>query len=242
MTLLIARFLKLKINEKRFFALCVGSFLWYGIPFPQFHFLGVELPEKNILDKVARTSYELSFNSQESQANTPVVLKELPLTEQELQLLKKRKEFWIELAREHPEKIFQTFQHSSLKKATDEYGQDYVFEILTEATKANPELAFTALDQYKSWQNPQGKGIVKPILKIAIEQDPELAFRYLDAYQNLVENNEKIAKSLLQFALQKYKDPLTFDQLFNQVEGRKNKNNLILVFLESASSVDSQKF
>ena len=200
------------------------------------------MPEKNILDKVARTSYELSLNSQESQANTPVVLKELPLTEQELQLLKKRKEFWIELAREHPEKIFQTFQHSSLKKATDEYGQDYVFEILAEATKVNPELAFTSLDQYKSWQNPQGKGIVKPILKIAIEQDPELAFRYLDTYQNLVENNEKIAKSLLQFALQKYKDPLTFEQLFNQVEGRKNKNNLILVFLESASSVDSQKF
>ena len=200
------------------------------------------MPEKNILDKVARTSYELSLNSQESQVNTPVVLKELPLTEQELQLLKKRKEFWIELAREHPEKIFQTFQHSSLKKATDEYGQDYVFEILAEATKVNPELAFTSLDQYKSWQNPQGKGIVKPILKIAIEQDPELAFRYLDTYQNLVENNEKIAKSLLQFALQKYKDPLTFEQLFNQVEGRKNKNNLILVFLESASSVDSQKF
>lgn len=79
-------------------------------------------------------------------------------------------------------------------------------------------------------------------MKVAIEQNPELAFRYLDSYQNLVENNEKIAKSLLQFALQKYKDPLTFDQLFNQVEGRKNKSNLILVFLESASSVDSQKF
>lgn len=239
---MIAKFFKLTISEKWFFILCVGSFLWYGIPFPQFHFLGVELPEKNILDKVARTSYELSLNTQEVQPDIPVVLKALPLTEQELQLLKKRKEFRIELAREHPEKIFQTFQHSSLKKATDEYGQDYVFEILTEATKANPELAFTSLDQYKSWKNPQGKGIVKLILKIAIEHNPELAFRYLEAYQNLVENNEKIAKSLLHFALQKYKDPLTFDQLFHQVEGRGNKKNLILVFLESASSVDSQKF
>ena len=200
------------------------------------------MPEKNILDKVARTSYELSLNSQESHEDVPLTLKELPLTEQELQLLKKRKEFWMELAREHPEKIFQTFQHSSLKKATDEYGQDYVFEILAEATKVNPELAFTSLDQYKSWKTSQGKGIVKAILEIAIEKNPELAFRYLDVYQNFVENNEKIAKSLLQFALQKYKDPLTFDQLFQQVEGRKNKKNLILVFLESASSVDSQKF
>lgn len=157
MTLLIARFLKLKINEKWFFTLCVGSFLWYGIPFPQFYFLGVELPEKNILDKVARTSYELSLNNQGLKKEPPVVLKELPLSEQEIQVLKKRKQFWMDLAREHPERIFQTFQHSSLKKATDEYGNDYVFETLAEATKANPDLAFTSLDQYKDWENREGK-------------------------------------------------------------------------------------
>jgi hypothetical protein len=47
---------------------------------------------------------------------------------------------------------------------------------------------------------------------------------------------------LLQYAVQMYKAPLTFDQLFTEVEWRNNKSNVILVFLESASSVDSRKF
>jgi hypothetical protein len=61
-------------------------------------------------------------------------------------------------------------------------------------------------------------------------------------YENFVEDHEKIAKSLLQFAAQVYEAPLTFDQLFSENKGRENKSNVILVFLESASSVDSQKF
>lgn len=83
---------------------------------------------------------------------------------------------------------------------------------------------------------------MKPLLQLAIQEEPELAFRYLDRYQHIVEGNEKIAKSLLNYAAQQYKDPLSFEELFHEVEGRKNKKNLILVFLESASSVDSQKF
>jgi GH35 family endo-1,4-beta-xylanase len=47
---------------------------------------------------------------------------------------------------------------------------------------------------------------------------------------------------LLQYAVQMYKAPLTFDQLFTEVQWRNNKSNVILVFLESASSVDSWKF
>jgi hypothetical protein len=117
-----------------------------------------------------------------------------------------------------------------------------VFEILAEAAKNKPELAFIYLDNYKDRKDENDKPIVKDLLKIAIQTKPELAFEYLKYYENFVEDHEKIAKSLLQYAAQIYQAPLTFDQLYYEVQGRKNKNNVILVFLESASSVDSQKF
>lgn len=204
-------------------------------------FLGVELPEKNILDKVARTAYEVSLD--EYRRDPELLLhKKLPLSEQEIETRQTRKKFWLELAAETPEKIFQTFKNSSLQKAKDEYGRLYVFEVLSTAVKANPELAFTSLSSYQNWKDENNNSIVKPLLQIAIKENPELAFRYLDRYQHLVEGNEKIAKSLLNYAAQQYKDPLLFEELFHEVQWRKNQKNLILVFLESASSVDSQKF
>ena len=238
---LLAKSIKIKINENLFLRVMIASFLRYGIPFPQISFLGVELPEKNILDKVARNAYELSLQDQKEKSDLSTK-KKLDLPEIKLENLEKRKSFWLEIAKKQPEEIFQTFGYSSLKKAKDQYGDSYVFEVLSAAVAAAPELAFSYIDVYKDRKDEQGDTVVKPLLKIAIQQKPELAFRYLDKYQDIVEWNEKIAKSLLNFAAQQYKDPLTFEELFHEVKGRNNKKNLILVFLESASSVDSQKF
>lgn len=61
-------------------------------------------------------------------------------------------------------------------------------------------------------------------------------------YEQIVENNEKIAKELLEYAAEVYQNKLHFTDVLTAVEGRKNKKNLILVFLESASSIDSLAF
>lgn len=73
-------------------------------------------------------------------------------------------------------------------------------------------------------------------------QNPQLAYTYLDKYEELVESNEKIAKSLLQKATELYENKLNFKDLFSSEPGRKNKKNLILVFFESASVLDSKRF
>ena len=135
-----------------------------------------------------------------------------------MEFLLKKREWWLALAHDDPERIFDSFKTSSLTRLTDEYGNDYVFETLAEATRNDPELAFKYLDNYKDWKGTNGKPIVKDLLRVAIQTNPELAFRYLDTYQNLVEDHEKIAKSLLQYAVQMYKAPLTFDQLFTEVQ------------------------
>ena len=164
----------------------IASFLRYGIPFPQISFLGVELPEKNILDKVARNAYELSLQDQKEKPDQSTK-KKLDLPEIKLENLEKRKSFWLEIAKKQPEEIFQTFGYSSLKKAKDQYGDSYVFEVLSAAVAAAPELAFSYIDVYKDRKDEQGDTVVKPLLKIAIQQKPELAFRYLDKYQDIVE-------------------------------------------------------
>lgn len=78
-------------------------------------------------------------------------------------------------------------------------------------------------------------------MEFAIAQKPQLAYDYLSRYEEIVESNEKIAKSLLEKATQLYQNKMNFQDLFTKVEGRKNKKNLILVFFESASAVDSKK-
>lgn len=220
----------------------IGTFLRYGLPFPQMQVLGVDLPEKNVLDYTLRTIHEISLSNPRNQETTPKNLKKLDLPEAELQRLARKKQYRLSIAKENPDLVFQTFDYSPLKKLTDEYGNPYVFEVFSTAVTEKPDLAFTQLSIYQNRKNNEGKTIVKDLLKVAIEKEPELAFRYLDRYQLIVENNEKIAKDLLTFALQKYKDPLSFGDLFHNVKGRNNQKNLILVFLESASVVDSHKF
>lgn len=79
------------------------------------------------------------------------------------------------------------------------------------------------------------------MLEFAIRQNPQLAYIYLHQYEDLVEGNEKIAKSLLEKATQLYENRLDLTDLFSLQEGRKNKKNVILVFYESASAVDSKR-
>lgn len=239
---LVERLIPYKLNKKWFQILIIGTFLRYGLPFPQIEILGVDLPEKNILDYTLRQAYEVSLDGQKEKTASLTKKKKLNLPEAELQRLAKKKKYWLSIAKETPDLVFQTFDYSPLKKLTDEYGDSYVFEVLATAVNEKPELAFTQLATYQDWKDTQGKTILKALLKVAIKKNPELAFRYLDRYQFIIEDNEKIAKPLLEFALQNYKDPLSFGDLFQDIEGRKNKKNLILVFLESASVVDSHKF
>ena len=70
-----------------------------------------------------------------------------------MQFLLKKKQWWFALAHDDPERIFESFDNSSLTKLTDEYGNDYVFEVLAEATKNEPELAFKYIDNYKNWKD-----------------------------------------------------------------------------------------
>ncbi len=232
---------RIRVSNTAVVVLLVFSFLIYGFPFPVFHFSWVELPEWNILASIITDSYTfyISWEKDEVKNNLSEVL---DVPEVEMQFLLKKKQWWFALAHDDPERIFDSFNNSSLTKLTDEYWNDYVFDVLAEATRNEPELAFKYIDKYKDWKDKKWKTIVKDLLRVAIQTNPELAFRNLDTYQNFVEDHEKIAKSLLQYAVQMYKAPLTFDQLFTEVQWRKNKSNVILVFLESASSVDSRKF
>jgi hypothetical protein len=77
----------------------------------------------------------------------------LDLPDVEMQFLLKKKQWWFALAHDDPERIFESFDNSSLTKLTDEYGNDYVFEVLAEATKNEPELAFKYIDNYKNWKD-----------------------------------------------------------------------------------------
>ena len=232
---------RIKVSNTAVIVLLVFSFLIYGFPFPTFHFSWVELPEWNILASIITDSYTF-YISWEKDEWKDTLSEVLDVPEVEMQFLLKKKQWWFALAHDDPERIFDSFNNSSLTKLTDEYWNDYVFDVLAEATRNEPELAFKYIDEYKDWKDKKWKPIVKDLLRVAIQTNPELAFRYLDTYQNFVEDHEKIAKSLLQYAVQMYKAPLTFDQLFTEVQWRKNKSNVILVFLESASSVDSWKF
>ncbi len=184
--LLITRFFVPSFSHSTFSFLMLGSFLFYAIPFPQPRFLGVELPEKNILDTVARVSYDISLESYRS-ISEDQTQKLLPFSQQELESLVKKKQFWFEMAKEQPEKIFQTFKHSSLKKSTDEYGNSYVFEVLSAAIQEEPELAFRYLDLLEEWREAERGVVIKPLLQLAIKKNPELAFQYLSKYQHLVE-------------------------------------------------------
>ena len=232
---------RVKVSDTALIVMLVFSFLIYGFPFPTFHFSWVELPEWNILASIITDSYTF-YISWEKDEWKDTLSEVLDVPDVEMQFLLKKKQWWFALAHDDPERIFDSFNNSSLTKLTDEYWNDYVFDVLAEATRNEPELAFKYIDEYKDWKDKKWKPIVKDLLRVAIQANPELAFRYLDTYQNFVEDHEKIAKSLLQYAVQMYKAPLTFDQLFTEVQWRKNKSNVILVFLESASSVDSWKF
>ena len=159
----------------------------------------------------------------------------------ELSQLGKEKNAWLRLANLYPEQIFEDFPQEKLVNARDEKGDLYFREVLQTALKRRPELAFVYLKHYKDWKDVDWRWILKEMLEFAIRQNPQLAYTYLHQYEDLVEGNEKIAKSLLEKATQLYENRLDLTDLFSSQEGRKNKKNVILVFYESASAVDSKR-
>ena len=58
-----------------------------------------------------------------------------------------------------------------------------------------PELIFNYIDTFKDWKDQNGKPILKSLLEFAIAQKPQLAYDYLSRYEEIVESNEKVAKS-----------------------------------------------
>lgn len=239
---IVVSLLRVKVSDKWIAVLLILSFICYALPLPDITYLGANLPKTNIVETLLKTSYEIPVLSTEIQEMWEKKQELINVPEEEMQFLLKKKEWWYGLAHDDPERIFETFKTSSLTRLTDEYGNNYVYEILAESVKTRPELAFEYIDNYKDWKDEHGKTIVKDLLRLAIQYKPELAFSYLNRYQGIIIDHEKIAKSLLQYAAQIYKAPLTFQELFTEVEGRKNRSNVILLFLESASSVDSWKY
>lgn len=59
---------------------------------------------------------------------------------------------WLRLARLYPESIFEDFPQEHLINARNSKGGLYYEEVLFEALKKNPELAFLYLDRYKDWK------------------------------------------------------------------------------------------
>lgn len=125
--------------------------------------------------------------------------------------------------------------------ARDDQGEPYFLQVLELALSVKPELVFEHIDAFKDWKDNNGKPILKQLLEFAIVQKPQLAYDYLSRYEEIVESNEKIAKSLLEKATQLYENKMNFQDLFTRIKGRNNKKNLILVFYESASAVDSKR-
>ena len=167
---------RIKIGDTAVIILLVFSFLMYWFPFPQFHFSWVELPEGNVLQSIITDSYTFSI-WWDNEDFKDILKEKLDIPEVEMQFLLKKKQWWFALAHDDPERIFESFDNSSLTKLTDEYGNDYVFEVLAEATKNEPELAFKYIDNYKNWKDKKWKPIVKDLLRVAIQANPELAFK-----------------------------------------------------------------
>lgn len=148
----------------------------------------------------------------------------------------------LSYAKLNPERLFADFPQKELIESRDPEGNYYVKEVLEAALRVRPELVFLNIDKFKEWKGADQKPILKDLLEFSITQNPQLAYTYLETYEELVESNEKIAKSLLEKATELYENKLNFKDLFVQEKARNNKKNLILVFFESASVLDSKRF
>ena len=135
MSFLIDRFIPYKLNKKAFQWIIIGAFLRYGLPFPQVQVLGIDLPERNVLDYTLRSNHEISLSEKREDKVLSGNMKKLELPEAELERLAKKKQYWLSIAKENPDLVFQTFDYSPLKKLTDEYGNSYVFEVFATAVK-----------------------------------------------------------------------------------------------------------
>ena len=163
----------------------------------------------------------------------------LSVSEKKLYMLESAASFWRDTAKKEPAYVFKNFD--AFKNLTDPYGENYAREVLVTAAQQKPDLAFLFLNIYKTWKDPHGHEIVQDVLSAAVQKKPELAFQYLSDYEQLTQDGKKIAKVILQRASFSYENKRSYPDFFQKEEGRANQSNVILVFLESASAVDSQK-
>lgn len=235
---LIGRFVKFSLTKHAILLLIGMSIIVKLLPMPILQVSWGDLPTETVFAQWIKDYYELNLDEQKNKGEKS----DFSLLSLDQKAgLEAQKLSWLRFAKLNAENLFAEFPQKALVDARDQEGNDYVKEVLQTALIEQPELAFRYLDNYKDRKDQSGKGIVKDLLEFAISQKPQLAYSYLEVYEELVESNEKIAKSLLEKATDLYENKLNFQDLFTLQEGRNNKKNLILVFFESASAVDSKK-
>lgn len=244
--LLLSKVMRFWLRNHAILLLIWGSILFKLVPMPILHVSGGELPVENTFAQWVIDSYKLNLaeqNNDRSKNQTWAQTSDFSsfLTIEEQREADNEMNSWLRLARLYPESIFEDFPQERLINARNSKGELYYEEVLFEALKKNPELAFLYLDRYKDWKGHWDKSILRDMLEFAISQKPQLAYTYLKEYEELVDGNEKIAKPLLEKATELYQNKLNFGDLFSKKPARWNKKNLILVFFESASAVDSKR-
>lgn len=239
LSILLSKLIKGRFNPNIILFLGFAALIVYALPSRELDFGVLAISEKNILQLIFQQPKPLVLETTTSNF-TPNPKVKLDLPEKKLQMLESAYQYWKETAIKEPSYVFKTME--SFQDLTDVYGENYTLEILSLAAQSKPEFAFSYLDRYQNWKDPKGNEIVLEVLSAAVQKNPDLAFQQLKTYEHLTQNGKKIAKTILQRASLAYQNKRNYADFFVQEEGRSNQANLILVFLESASSVDSQKF
>ena len=237
---LIGRWIKFSLTKMAVWILVGGAVVLKLIPLPILQVSGGELPVENVFAQRFKEYYQLNLAEQKDKKSEERS-DFLALSTGEKTELWEKKQAWYRYAKVNPESIFEQFPQKELIDARDDQGDPYFLQVLEIALTVKPELVFEHIDAFKDWKDNNGKPILKQLLEFAIAQKPQLAYDYLSHYEEIVESNEKIAKSLLEKATQLYENKMNFQDLFTRIKGRNNKKNLILVFYESASAVDSKR-
>ena len=236
----LGRWIKFSLTKMAVWSLVGAAIVLKLIPLPILQVSGGELPVENVFAQRFKEYYQL--NLAEDKSTSEIEKSDfLSLSTWAKTELWEKKQAWFRYAKVNPEVIFAKFPQKELLEARDDEWNVYFQQVLEVALNEKPELIFNYIDTFKDWKDQNGKPILKSLLEFAIAQKPQLAYDYLSRYEEIVESNEKVAKSLLEKATQLYENKMNFQDLVTKVEGRKNKKNLILVFFESASAIDSKR-
>lgn len=114
--------------------------------------------------------------------------------------------------------------------------KDFMFKM----ANIYPQKILSNLDSYKYLQDQDGKFYIKDLLLIVSKNTPELIVSNYSLIQNLIINNENIWPVILEQAVLNTSS-LSYDSYFSTTWWLSNDANVILLFLESFSSVDSYR-